>query len=189
MIFNILIYNTTLENKKKMSIQIKVIKENVTNVQCDILVNSCHPSLENGGGIHGAIRKAAGFPFAESCKCFMQGRGYIPLAPGEKMLTSGSGSLKAAHILNIAAPTTFSPEVLKLAYRHVFVEACQKKAKTVVMPMFSTGVYGMKTNESFKAFIDCFREMSGYITHDLTIAIITNDDSQFSELMFLVKHT
>ena len=172
-----------------MPIQIKVIKENVTNVRCDILVNSCHPFLGNGGGIHGAIRKAAGPPFEESCECFMQGRGGIPLAPGEKMLTGGSGSLKATHILNIAAPTTPSPEVLKLAYRHVFVEACQKKAKTVVMPMFGTGIYGMKTNESFKAFMDCFREVSRYITHDLTIVIITNDDGQFSELVSLVKHT
>jgi hypothetical protein len=189
MIFNILIYNTTLDNKKKMPIQIKVIKENVTNVQCDILVNSCHPFLGNGGGIHGAIQKAAGFPFAESCKCFMQGRGNIPLAPGEKMLTRGSGSLNATHILNIAAPTTPSHEVLKLAYRHVFVEACQKKAKKVVMPMFGTGIYGIETNASFNAFMDCFHEVSKYITHDLTIVIITNNDSQFSELMSLVKHT
>jgi hypothetical protein len=172
-----------------MPIKIEVTNKKITDVRCDILVNSCHPFLEDGGGIHGAIQKAAGSPFAEKCECFMNGRGGIPLAPGEKMLTCGSGDLKATHILNISAPTTPSPEVLKLAYRHVFVEACQNKAKKVVMPMFGTGIYGIKTNESFKAFINCFHEVSKYITHDLTIVIITNNDSQFSELMSLVKHT
>ena len=170
-----------------MSIKIEVTNEKITDVQCDILVNSCHPFLEDGGGIHGAIRKAAGFPFKDYCEFFMQGRSGIPLAPGEKMLTRGSGGLKATYLLNISAPTTPSTEVLKLAYRHVFVEACKNKAKKVVMPMFGTGIYGIKTSDSFDAFMDCFCEVSRYIKQDLTIAIITNDAKQFSELVSLVN--
>jgi O-acetyl-ADP-ribose deacetylase (regulator of RNase III) len=121
--------------------RIKIIVGDITGQSVDAIVNAANSSLAGGGGVDGAIHRAAGPELA---------RESIALAPcptGEARTTKGY-KLPAAWVIHTVGPVYHShtPEeaakLLASAYRNSLRAAVRAGAKTVAFPAISTGVYG-----------------------------------------------
>ena len=118
---------------------IKVIQYDITNLDVDTVVNAANTTLLGGGGVDGAIHRAAGPELLEACKKL----GGCPT--GEARITPGF-RLKAKWVIHAVGPVWRDgghgePQLLESCYRSAFDLAKEAKARSVAFPCISTGVY------------------------------------------------
>lgn len=163
---------------------LSVIKGDITTLHVDAIVNAANESLLGGGGVDGAIHRAAGSELLTEC------RSLNGCATGEAKITRGY-HLPAKHVIHTVGPVWhggFSGEedLLYKAYYNSLSVAMHHKVRTVAFPNISTGVYGFPKDEAalvaFKAVEDfctnnpdalkkitfvCFDEENYAIYHEL----------------------
>lgn len=84
-----------------MKPQIDVIHGDITTMHVDVIVNAANPSLMGGGGVDGAIHRAAGPQLLEACKIVRQQQGECP--PGHAVITL-AGNLPARAVIHAVGP-------------------------------------------------------------------------------------
>ena len=120
------------------------IAETVRNIKPDVIVNAANSSLMGGGGVDGAIHRAAGPQLLEACKTVRQQQGECP--PGHAVITL-AGDLPAKAVIHTVGPVwhggdRHEAEILEQAYRNCLRLAADNGYKTMAFPAISTGVYG-----------------------------------------------
>ena len=120
--------------------RVELIKGDITSLEVDAIVNAANSSLLGGGGVDGAIHKAAG---PELCKECEELKG---CATGEAKITRGY-RLKARHVIHTVGPVwrggyCDEHEALASCYQSSLALAKKNKIKTIAFPGISTGVYG-----------------------------------------------
>jgi O-acetyl-ADP-ribose deacetylase len=118
---------------------IKVIQYDITDLDVDVIVDAANTSLLGGGGVDGAIHRAAGPELLEACKKL----GGCPT--GEARITPGF-RLKAKWVIHAVGPvwhggTQGEPRLLESCYRSAFSLAKEAKVRSIAFPCISTGVY------------------------------------------------
>lgn len=112
----------------------------ITTLDADMIVNAANPSLLGGGGVDGAIHRAAGPSLVEAC------RGLGGCSTGEARVTPGF-DLPARWVCHTVGPVWrggAADEEARLAscYRECLRHAAAKGSRTIAFPAVSTGVYG-----------------------------------------------
>lgn len=116
----------------------------ITHETTDAIVNAANSGLLGGGGVDGAIHKAAGPALLAECKKIREQRG--PLPAGQAVTTSGA-KLKARYVVHTVGPIwqggkVNEPQILESCYCHSMEEANLKNCNSVSFPSVSTGAYG-----------------------------------------------
>jgi O-acetyl-ADP-ribose deacetylase (regulator of RNase III) len=135
---------------------IEVLDQDITALQVDVIVNAANPSLLGGGGVDGAIHRAAGVQLNEYC----QGLGGCPT--GEARISPGF-ALPARWVIHTVGPVWTGGDrgeavLLANCYRNSFRLALEHRLRSIAFPAISTGVYGYPAQQAAAIAVAVMRE-------------------------------
>ncbi len=119
---------------------IGIFQGDITTLGVDAIVNAANETLLGGGGVDGAIHRAAGPDLLEACR----GLGGCP--PGEARITRGF-RLRARYVIHTVGPVweggdDGEEDILEACYRNSLALAARHRCESVAFPAISTGIYG-----------------------------------------------
>jgi O-acetyl-ADP-ribose deacetylase (regulator of RNase III) len=158
--------------------RIKLYKGNITKLKVDAIVNAANSSLLGGGGVDGAIHRAAGPELLEECKTLNV------CHTGEAKITKGY-NLPAKFVIHTVGPVWNGgkhneDELLVNCYRNSLKLAVEYGVKTVAFPAISTGVYHFPLERAIEIAVI---EVSNFLEVDNSIEkviFVCFDDKTFS---------
>jgi O-acetyl-ADP-ribose deacetylase len=132
--------------KKDLPSKVEIVRGDITKLDVDAIVNAANTTLLGGGGVDGAIHRAAGPELLAECRKLGGCR------PGEAKITRGY-CLPARFVIHTVGPVWRGgkhgePETLANCYRNSLQLAVENRIKTLAFPAISCGAYGYQIEEA-----------------------------------------
>lgn len=161
---------------------IEIRTGDITQIQCDAIVNAANASLMGGGGVDGAIHRAGGPEILDACKAIRQTHYPDGLPTGEAIKTT-AGNLPTNYVIHTVGPIytqSHAPQQeLKNCYTNALRLAKELGCKSVAFPAISTGVYGYPKEEACKIAyesIQAFME-TNTLPQNIYMVFFSQDDA------------
>jgi O-acetyl-ADP-ribose deacetylase (regulator of RNase III) len=159
--------------------RIEIVQGDITHERIDAIVNAANNSLLGGGGVDGAIHRAAGPSLLQECRTLGG------CATGGAKLTRGY-NLPAKWVIHTVGPVWKGGhhrenELLAQCYRHSLHLAQEHGFETVAFPSISTGIYGFPVDRACRIAL---WEISGFLANNprpLTVRVICFDELTYQE--------
>ena len=154
-----------------------ISRNDITKIEVDAIVNAANTDLKMGGGVCGAIFKAAGAEkLKEACKKL------APIKTGEAVITPGF-DLKAKYIIHTAGPIygdgkSGEEKLLLSCYANSLKLAEENKCESIAFPLISSGIYGYPKKDALHVATQAIQDFLQ--NHDMNISLIVFDKDAFS---------
>ena len=166
-----------MAHNKSFINHLHVSQGDITKATTDAIVNAANPSLRGGGGVDGAIHRAAGSGLLEECRTLGGCR------HGEARITGGY-NLKAKYVIHTPGPIYKNgrqgePKILKNSYLNSLLLAKEKNLKSISFPAISTGVYGYPKEEACEIAIETSLEFMQEYNYNIDIYFVLFDRENY----------
>lgn len=147
----------------------KKVKGDITEMKTDAIVNAANSQLARGGGVCGAIfRAAASDKLQEDC------RKLAPCPTGQAVITDGYG-LPARYIVHTVGPVwngggNGEEKLLRSAYTSAMEQAWRKGCRSISFPLISAGIYGYPKDEAMRVAEEAIEEFTE--EHDMEVYLV-----------------
>ena len=167
-----------------------IIQQDITRMQVDAIVNAANTDLAMGGGVCGAIFRAAG-PEKLQAACDK----VAPIKTGQAAITPGF-ELPAKFVIHAAGPVyrqwdaKQSAQLLRSAYMESLKLAFQNGCRSIAFPLISSGIYGYPKEEALQVASAAIRDFLG--DHDMDVYLVIFYLATFAisrELLRAVPHS
>ncbi len=157
---------------------ISIKKGDITKEDVDVIVNAANPSLLGGGGVDGAIHRAAGPELLAECRTLGG------CSHGEARITKGY-RLKARYVIHTPGPVyrngkSGEREVLRNSYYNSMKLAHQNTLQSIAFPAISTGVYGYPKEEACEVAITTVLEYLRDTGYRMQVVFVLFDDENYT---------
>lgn len=160
-------------------VSMKAIKADITTLAVDAIVNAANSSLLGGGGVDGAIHRAAGPELVQECRLLGGCK------TGDAKITKGY-RLPAGHVIHTVGPVWRGgdhgePQLLASCYRRALELAVANGARSIAFPSISTGIYGYPVEQAADIAVATVR--AGQFEGDVIFCCFSEADLRVYELV------
>lgn len=153
-----------------------LVRQDITRMKVDAIVNAANTELRMGGGVCGAIFKAAGTSELQAACDKL-----APIQTGDAVITPGF-SLPARLVVHTAGPVyrggkSGEEEQLRSCYLNSLKRAVEEKCESIVFPLISSGIYGYPKDEALRVATTAIQDFLG--EHDLEVYLAVFDKAAF----------
>ncbi len=146
-------------------VSLTVVRGDITTLDVDAIVNAANTGLLGGGGVDGAIHRAAGPELLAACRALPEVRPGVRCPTGEARITPGF-RLKARYVIHAVGPIWnggefHEPDLLANCYRSSLILARDHELRSIAFPAISCGIYGYPLD---LAAMIAVREIRGFLT-------------------------
>ena len=155
-----------------------IVRQDITKMKVDAIVNAANTYLQMGGGVCGAIFKAAGVAKLQAACDKL-----APIKTGEAVITQGF-DLPAKYIIHTAGPiyryqnAEQSEKLLRSAYTESLRLAIENKCESIAFPLISSGIYGYPKDEALKVATSAIQDFLA--DHDIDVTLVVFDETAFT---------
>ena len=155
-----------------------IVRQDITKMKVDAIVNAANTDLQMGGGVCGAIFKAAGAAQLQAACDKL-----APIKTGEAVITPAFG-LPTKIIIHAAGPVyrqwnkEQNEQYLRVAYMNSLKRAVENDCETIAFPLISSGIYGYPKDEALQVATSVIHDF--LIDHDLDVTLVVYDKAAFS---------
>lgn len=154
-----------------------IVRQDITKLKVDAIVNAANTDLKMGGGVCGAIFNAAGVTQIQAACDEL-----APIKTGEAVITPGF-DLPAQYVIHAVGPIyrewneTQNEQLLRSAYLNSLKMAVENNLESVAFPLISSGIYGYPKEEALRVATSAIKEF--LVKHDLDVTLVVFDKSTF----------
>jgi O-acetyl-ADP-ribose deacetylase (regulator of RNase III) len=160
-----------------MPASIRIVRTDITKLAVDAIVNAANEQLLGGGGVDGAIHRAAGPLLLDACRNIPEVRPGVRCPTGEARITPGY-DLPAKYVIHTVGPiwhggAANERELLTSCYRESLELAAANGVETIAFPAISCGVYGFPADQAAKIAVAVVRNRAA----EIAVSLVAFDDA------------